>query len=100
MRRMRERAAAGCPGVLPGTTAEAASAVAVDRSGEDGRRDPPVEHISLAFRCPGHHDVSFDVGEGEICAIIGPNGAGKSSLLNVINGVYQPQSGTITFAGE
>ena len=29
-------------------------------------------------------------------AIIGPNGAGKSSMLNVINGVYRPQQGTIT----
>ena len=35
-----------------------------------------------------------------ILAIIGPNGAGKSSMLNVINGVYTPQEGTITFHGE
>ena len=34
--------------------------------------------------------------EHEIRAIIGPNGAGKSSMLNVINGVYHPQQGTIT----
>jgi branched-chain amino acid transport system ATP-binding protein len=33
-------------------------------------------------------------------AIIGPNGAGKSSMLNVINGVYHPQEGVITFHGE
>ena len=33
-------------------------------------------------------------------AIIGPNGAGKSSMLNCINGVYQPQQGTITFRGQ
>jgi branched-chain amino acid transport system ATP-binding protein len=32
-------------------------------------------------------------------AIIGPNGAGKTSMLNVINGFYQPQAGTITFKG-
>ena len=38
--------------------------------------------------------------EHEIRAIIGPNGAGKSSMLNVINGVYQPQQGTITLRGE
>ena len=38
--------------------------------------------------------------EHEIRAIIGPNGAGKSSMLNVINGVYRPQQGTITFHGE
>jgi len=38
--------------------------------------------------------------EHEIRAIIGPNGAGKSSMLNVINGVYRPQEGTITLRGE
>jgi branched-chain amino acid transport system ATP-binding protein len=40
------------------------------------------------------------VREHEIRAIIGPNGAGKSSMLNCINGVYQPQQGTITFRGK
>jgi branched-chain amino acid transport system ATP-binding protein len=44
--------------------------------------------------------ISCDVREHEIRAIIGPNGAGKSSMLNVINGVYSPQEGTITFRGE
>src|SRR5262249_21663747 len=38
--------------------------------------------------------------EHEVRAIIGPNGAGKSSMLNVINGVYVPQEGSITFRGE
>jgi len=45
-------------------------------------------------------NISFDVREHEIRAIIGPNGAGKSSMLNVINGVYRPQQGTITFRGD
>ncbi|MFG1316195.1 ATP-binding cassette domain-containing protein [Xanthobacter autotrophicus] len=45
-------------------------------------------------------DVSLAIHEGEILSIIGPNGAGKTSLLNVINGVYHPRSGTITFAGK
>ncbi len=44
-------------------------------------------------------NVGFDVRRGEIRAIIGPNGAGKSSMLNVINGFYHPQSGTITYKG-
>lgn len=39
--------------------------------------------------------VSFSIREGEICALIGPNGAGKSSLLNVLNGIYQPTDGFI-----
>jgi branched-chain amino acid transport system ATP-binding protein len=45
-------------------------------------------------------DVSFDVRKGEIRAIIGPNGAGKTSMLNIINGFYHPQQGTITFKGQ
>ncbi len=44
--------------------------------------------------------VSFDVKEREILAIIGPNGAGKTTMLNVINGFYHPDSGSITFKGE
>jgi len=60
-----------------------------------------VENISLAFGgVQALADISFDVREHEVRAIIGPNGAGKSSLLNVINGVYHPQQGTITFMGE
>jgi len=60
-----------------------------------------VDHVSLAFGgVKALSDVSFDVREGEVRAIIGPNGAGKSSMLNVINGVYHPQQGTIRFKGE
>ncbi len=60
-----------------------------------------LEGVCLAFGgVKALSDVSFDVREHEIRAIIGPNGAGKSSLLNVINGVYRPQQGRITFHGE
>jgi len=45
-------------------------------------------------------DVSFTIGEGEIVAVIGPNGAGKTTLFNMIAGVFAPDNGTITFAGE
>jgi branched-chain amino acid transport system ATP-binding protein len=60
-----------------------------------------VEDVSLAFGgVKALTDISFDVREHEIRAIIGPNGAGKSSMLNVINGVYHPQKGTVTYRGE
>jgi branched-chain amino acid transport system ATP-binding protein len=60
-----------------------------------------VEHVTLAFAgVTAIENVSFDVARGEICALIGPNGAGKSSLLNVVSGLYRPQSGAITFDGE
>ena len=60
-----------------------------------------VEHISLAFGgVKALTDISLDIRQGEIRAIIGPNGAGKTSMLNVINGFYHPQEGTITFKGR
>ena len=60
-----------------------------------------VENISLSFGVMKVLDnISFDIRQGEIRSIIGPNGAGKSSMLNVINGFYHPQQGSITFKGE
>ena len=60
-----------------------------------------LDNISLSFGgVKALTDISFDVREHEVRAIIGPNGAGKSSMLNVINGVYHPQQGTITFHGK
>ena len=60
-----------------------------------------LDNISLAFGgVKALTDISFDVREHEVRAIVGPNGAGQSSMLNVINGVYHPQHGTITFHGK
>ncbi|GAA5231589.1 ABC transporter ATP-binding protein [Verticiella sediminum] len=60
-----------------------------------------LQNVSLAFGgVKALTDISFDVREHEIRAIIGPNGAGKSSMLNVVNGVYTPQQGSIAFQGR
>ncbi len=60
-----------------------------------------VAEVSLSFGgVKALQNISFNVREHEIRAIIGPNGAGKSSMLNVINGVYTPQQGRITFRGK
>jgi len=60
-----------------------------------------VEGVSLSFGgVKALQDVSFDVRSREVRAIIGPNGAGKSSMLNVLNGVYHPQSGRIRFKNK
>jgi len=60
-----------------------------------------ADGISLAFGgVKALTDISVEIRRHEILAIIGPNGAGKTSMLNVVNGFYHPQHGTITFKGE
>src|SRR5437588_5310124 len=60
-----------------------------------------ADTISLAFGgVQALSGVSLAIRRHEILAIIGPNGAGKTSLLNVINGFYHPQRGTISWKGE
>lgn len=44
--------------------------------------------------------VSFQVFEGEFCAIVGASGSGKSTLLNMLAGLEKPTKGIITVAGE
>ena len=60
-----------------------------------------VDGISVRFGALlALHQVSLEIGRGEIVAIIGPNGAGKTTLLNVISGFYHPYEGRIAFAGR
>jgi branched-chain amino acid transport system ATP-binding protein len=59
-----------------------------------------ADNISLAFGgVQALSGVSLAIRRHEIVAIIGPNGAGKTSLLNVVNGFYHPQRGTISWKG-
>jgi len=60
-----------------------------------------VENISKSFGgLQALQSVNMDVEEGLITALIGPNGAGKTTLLNVINGLLDPDSGSIIMEGE
>ena len=45
-------------------------------------------------------DVSLAVDEGEFVALLGANGAGKTTFAKMLNGILQPDSGTIHIQGE
>ncbi len=45
-------------------------------------------------------DTSITVGKGELVSLIGPSGCGKSTLLNIIGGLINQSSGTVTVDGE
>jgi ABC-type polysaccharide/polyol phosphate transport system ATPase subunit len=54
------------------------------------------------FHRPFHalKNVSLDIYQGEFVGIIGRNGSGKSTLLQLITGILQPTSGTISVNGQ
>ena len=45
-------------------------------------------------------NLSFRIAPGEILGLVGPNGSGKTTCINVISGLYPPDSGTIHFEGR
>ena len=60
-----------------------------------------LRNISKSF--PGVRaldEVSMTVRPGEIHALLGENGAGKSTLINIISGIYQPDSGEVFYEGR
>ena len=60
-----------------------------------------LRHITKTFgRVTANHDVSLDVRQGEILSLLGENGSGKTTLMNMIAGIYYPDSGEIRVNGE
>jgi sulfate transport system ATP-binding protein len=59
-----------------------------------------VRGVNKSFgSTPVLSDVSVDVRSGALTALLGPSGGGKSTLLRVIAGLEQPDSGTVRISG-
>lgn len=55
-----------------------------------------LENISKSFgNFPANDNISISITKGSIHAILGENGAGKTTLMNILSGLYQPDSGQI-----
>ena len=66
-----------------------------------------MEHtIVVASLCKRYGDVqavddlSFTVDTGEFFGILGPNGAGKTTTMEIVEGLREPDSGTVTLLGQ
>jgi simple sugar transport system ATP-binding protein len=60
-----------------------------------------MSHISKSFASVrANEDVGISVNRGEILALLGENGSGKSTLVNILSGLYLPDSGTIYIDGK
>ncbi len=62
-----------------------------------------VEMRGIVLRFPGvlaNDHVNLNLKKGEIHALLGENGAGKSTLMNILSGLYRPESGEIKVRGR
>jgi branched-chain amino acid transport system ATP-binding protein len=60
-----------------------------------------VDRIGISFGgLKAVQDFSMKIPRGGLYGLIGPNGAGKTTVFNLLTGVYEPQTGSITLDGQ
>jgi ABC-2 type transport system ATP-binding protein len=61
-----------------------------------------VSNLSKTYASGFHalRNIDLEIRQGEIFALLGPNGAGKTTLINIICGIVNPTSGTVTVGGH
>ena len=62
-----------------------------------------IDMIGVTKTFPGvvaNDAIDFNIRPGEVHTLLGENGAGKSTLMNILSGMYLPESGTIAVKGQ
>lgn len=60
-----------------------------------------MRHITKTFgSVVANKDVDLEIRHGEILSLLGENGSGKTTLMNMLSGIYYPDSGEIYIDGE
>ena len=70
---------------------------------DTGARDCILRLSGISKRFGGIQalkDTSLSIERGKIIALVGENGAGKSTLINIVSGLYPPDTGAIDWQGE
>ena len=64
---------------------------------------PIIELVNITKvfgKTVANNNVTMDIRKGEILSVLGENGCGKTTLMNMIAGIYYPDSGKIIINGE
>ncbi|MEL7292291.1 MAG: ABC transporter ATP-binding protein [Pseudomonadota bacterium] len=69
---------------------------------DDREVDVEIEKVNFSYNAEAHvlRDLSLTIPAGKKVALVGASGGGKSTLIQLLIGVYQADSGTIRFNGE
>jgi nucleoside ABC transporter ATP-binding protein len=60
-----------------------------------------MKGITKTFgRVIANNNINLEIYSGEVHALLGENGAGKSTLMNILSGIYLPDSGSISIEGK
>lgn len=60
-----------------------------------------LSHITKRFgNVTANDDINLSIEKGEVHCILGENGCGKTTLMNVISGLYRPETGEVFVNGE
>lgn len=76
---------------------------ALDFKHEGFTGDIQLDNITLTYptkKLPAIKEISLNIKQGEVVSFVGPSGAGKTSVIDVILGILEPDSGTVKIQGH